>query len=280
MSLTALLATSATLGAVGGMHCVAMCSGLQKVAVHGLDRDHFRIGDGDDAGPRPRTTIPIASVASASRPGSTQVVLRRAGQDLVFQLSRIAGYTLLGATVGASSEALRWGAAAAPLMRPVWGLFNAALLVLGLALLVLGRQPVWVDGFGRRIWSATANGLSATSSANVPANRWANQWPRRILSGLAWSLLPCGLLYSALAVAALASSAMGGASVMLTFGAATALDLLAARWLLQAIGGVAGARLADRAAIGVRIGGALLSAMAIAALLALALGQPHPFCNS
>ncbi len=267
MSLIALLATSATLGALGGVHCVAMCSGLQKVAVHGLDRDLPRTSDGADS--RLRRTIPIATVAP---PASTPGALRAAGEDLVFQLSRITGYTLLGAAVGASSEALRWGAAAVPLMRPVWGLFNAALLVLGLALLVLGRQPVWIDGFGRRIWSATTSGVSA--------NRSATPSPRRILSGLAWSLLPCGLLYSALAVAALASSALGGAGVMLVFGAATAIDLLAAGWLLQAIGVVAGARGADRAAIGVRIGGALLSAMAIAALIALALGQPHPFCNS
>lgn len=274
MSLIALLATSATLGTLGGVHCVAMCSGLQKVAVHGLDREPSRTSDGD--GRRPRTIIPIASVASPLLPASTPGALRAAAQDLAFQLSRIAGYSLLGGAVGVSSEALRWGAAAAPLMRPVWGLFNAALLVLGLTLLVLGRQPVWIDGFGRRIWFATASGVSV----NVAANLSANQWPRRILSGLAWSLLPCGLLYSALAVAALASSALGGAGVMLAFGAATALDLLAARWLLQAIGVMTGARLADRAAIGVRIGGALLSAMAIAALLALALGQPHPFCNT
>ncbi|MEI6546327.1 MAG: sulfite exporter TauE/SafE family protein [Burkholderiales bacterium] len=271
MSLIALIATSATLGALGGVHCVAMCSGLQKVAVHGLDRDPSRTRDGDGA--RARTIVPIASV---SLPASTPGALRTAGQDLVFQLSRIVGYTLLGAAVGVSSEALRWGAAAAPLMRPIWGLFNAALLGLGLALLVLGRQPVWIDGLGRRIWSSTASGFSV-NFAGTPS---ANQWPRRILSGLAWSLLPCGLLYSALAVAALASSALGGASVMLAFGAATALDLLAARWLLHAIGVMTGTRLADHAAIGVRIGGALLSLMAIAALFALALGQPHPFCNS
>jgi len=271
MSLIALIATSATLGALGGVHCVAMCSGLQKVAVHGLDRDPSRTRDGARA--RARTIVPSASV---SLPASTPGALRTAGQDLVFQLSRIVGYTLLGAAVGVSSEALRWGAAAAPLMRPIWGLFNAALLVLGLALLVLGRQPVWIDGLGRRIWSSTASGFSV-NFAGTPS---ANQWPRRILSGLAWSLLPCGLLYSALAVAALASSALGGASVMLAFGAATALDLLAARWLLHAIGVMTGTRLADHAAIGVRIGGALLSLMAIAALFALALGQPHPFCNS
>jgi len=263
MSLITLLATSATLGLVGGVHCVAMCTGLQKVAVHGLS--HRDSGDSGVVGKGAYRTIPIRTINPAA---PATGALRSAGQDLVFQLSRIAGYAMLGAAVGAGSAALRWGALAAPLMRPVWGLFNAALLVLGLALLVLGRQPVWVDGLGRRVWSATTSGFP------TPGTK------RRILSGLAWSLLPCGLLYSALAVAALASSALGGASVMIVFGAATALDLLVARWLLRTIGVVAGARLADRQAIGVRIGGALLSAMAIAALIALAMGQPHPFCNS
>ena len=263
MSLITLLATSATLGLVGGVHCVAMCTGLQKVAVHGLN--HRDSGERLIVGTGPHRTIPINTINQTAPAAGA---LRAAGQDLVFQLSRVAGYAVLGATVGAGSAALRWGASAAPLMQPVWGLFNAALLMLGLALLILGRQPVWVDGLGRRFWSATTSGFAPPGSK------------RRILSGLAWSLLPCGLLYSALAVAALASSALGGASVMIAFGAATALDLLAARWLLRAIGVMAGARLADRQAIGVRIGGALLSAMAIAALLALAMGQPHPFCNS
>jgi sulfite exporter TauE/SafE len=263
MSLITLLATSAALGLVGGVHCVAMCTGLQKVAVHGLKNPDS--GDSLTVGTGPHRTIPIKMINQAAPAAGA---LRAVGQDMVFQLSRVAGYALLGAAVGASSAALRWGAEAAPLMRPVWGLFNAALLMLGLALLVLGRQPVWVDGLGRRFWSTTKSGSSTP------------RVKRHVLSGLAWSLLPCGLLYSALAVAALASSALGGASVMIAFGAATALDLLAARWLLRAIGVVAGARLANRQAIGVRIGGALLSAMAIAALLALAMGQPHPFCNS
>lgn len=265
MSLMALLATSATLGVLGGVHCVAMCSGLQTLAVHGAGREDADQHQGGSSGMPPRAVIPIAAIG---QPAATPVGLGSFRKDLTFQLSRITGYALLGAAVGASSEALRWGAAAAPLMRPVWGLFNAALLVLGVALLVLGRQPVWIDGLGQRVWSTTASGVFRNASQG------------RIVTGLLWSLLPCGLLYSALAVAALASSALGGASVMLAFGVGTALDLLAARWLLQAIGAVAGARLADRAGIGVRIGGALLSAMAIAALFALALGQPHPFCDS
>jgi sulfite exporter TauE/SafE len=76
----------------------------------------------------------------------------------------------------------------------------------------------------------------------------------------------------------LASDPVGGAAAMLAFGAGTAVNLMGAR---LAIDGIA-SRLADRLPgierAGVRIGGGLIAAMALAALVALALGQPHPFC--
>ena len=54
--------------------------------------------------------------------------------------------------------------------------------------------------------------------------------------------------------------------------------LLGAQWLLEALVRGSASRAARVEAVGMRIGGALLAGMAIAALLALALGQPHPFC--
>ena len=60
MSLITLLATSATLGLVGGVHCVAMCTGLQKVAVHGLN--HRDSGDSLIVGTGPHRTIPINTI--------------------------------------------------------------------------------------------------------------------------------------------------------------------------------------------------------------------------
>jgi hypothetical protein len=53
------------------------------------------------------------------------------------------------------------------------------------------------------------------------------------------------------------------------------VNLLAAQALVR----VAGARIGPAQSLGVRAGGALLAAMGAAALIALALGQPHPFCR-
>jgi sulfite exporter TauE/SafE len=103
---------------------------------------------------------------------------------------------------------------------------------------------------------------------------------RPVLAGLAWALVPCGLLYSALATAALASDPLRGAAAMLAFGVGTAVNLLLAQGLLRRLASVPAARATWIESAGVRIGGALLAAMAIAALVALALGQPHPFCAS
>lgn len=51
---------------------------------------------------------------------------------------------------------------------------------------------------------------------------------RRILGGLAWGLLPCGMVYGALLFAMFAGTASGGALVMLGFGLGTLPALLAA----------------------------------------------------
>ena len=55
--------------------------------------------------------------------------------------------------------------------------------------------------------------------------------------GVAWALLPCGLLYSAVMVAALAGSVAGGAAVMALFGLGSAIWLWIAPWLLLKLGG-------------------------------------------
>jgi sulfite exporter TauE/SafE len=54
--------------------------------------------------------------------------------------------------------------------------------------------------------------------------------------------MPCGLLYSALMVAALSASAVQGGLIMLAFGAGTAITLTVAPWLLLRLrGGASGA---------------------------------------
>jgi len=263
VSLWVLLTTAASLGLLGGLHCVAMCSALQRFAVHGT-------GAGAPAaattGASFARVIPLQPVeAAGGRPAGAAAALL-SGADLTFHAARLLGYAALGAAVGGGSSVLRWGAEAMPLMRPLWGSLNALLLALGLALLVLGRQPAWLDGLAQRIWSATG--------AHIGGHRSR----RPLVAGFAWALVPCGLLYSALATAALASDPLRGAAAMLAFGAGTAVNLLLAQGLLSKLASSPAARAARIEATGVRIGGALLAAMAIAALVALALGQPHPFC--
>jgi hypothetical protein len=262
MSLIVLLTTAGSLGLLGGLHCVAMCAALQRVAVHGVDA---KAGAAGGAAPLART-IPLHPVEAVG--GRALAAAAPIGADLRFHAARMLGYAALGAAVGGGSSLLRWGADAMPLMRPLWGTLNALLLALGLALLVLGRQPAWIDALGTRVWHATGSRLGASRGR------------RPIVAGLAWALVPCGLLYSALATAALASDPLRGAAAMLAFAAGTAANLLAAQWLLHAIGRGAAGRAARVESIGIRIGGALLAAMAVAALVALALGQPHPFCAS
>jgi sulfite exporter TauE/SafE len=54
--------------------------------------------------------------------------------------------------------------------------------------------------------------------------------------GVAWALLPCGLLYSALMVAALAGSVPGGAMVMAVFAIGSGVSLWVGPWLLLRLG--------------------------------------------
>lgn len=270
MSLLALLSTAAALGLLGGLHCVMMCSAMQQSAIHGWSNGSAIAGTRRiwtlaqeapaDAGTHSRTALPAAHAATA--------VLGSAAwrEQWQFHAARLLGYALLGAAVASGSAVLRWGADTLPLMRPVWAMLNAGLLILGISLLLTGRQPAWIDAIGQRVWQGTGKSGSPRRAL------------RPALAGLSWALMPCGLLYSALAVAVLASDPLRGAAVMLTFGAGTVVHLSAARALLQAVLRYSSTRAARIELHGNRMAGAALAVMAILALVALALGQPHPFC--
>jgi len=135
---------------------------------------------------------------------------------LGFHLGRLASYAAGGALAAASVGALGAWSQAAPALRPLWSLVHGAALMLGLWLAWTGRQPAWLMRVGR-----------APQPAAVPAGWQAMRGPVRSAAlGGAWVLLPCGLLQSALLVAALASDAVGGALVMAVFALASSLGLL------------------------------------------------------
>jgi sulfite exporter TauE/SafE len=160
----------------------------------------------------------------------------------LFQLGRLLGYALLGALAAASVQGLGWLTVQSAALRPLWSLLHLAAMGLGLWLIVYVRQPVWLDQGARRLWSRV-RGFNA---------RWGQAAP--VAVGMLWALMPCGLLYSVVMVAALTSRPADGALTMALFAAGSSVSLWAGPWLLlklQSVGdGSWGVRLAGMALIG------------------------------
>ena len=180
---------------------------------------------------------------------------------LTFQLGRLAGYSMLGALAAASMQGLGWLSTQVVALRPVWTMFHVAALVLGLMLALRAQQPVWLQATGRRVWGAARN--AAPKGAGGPA-----------VLGALWALMPCGLLYSALVVAALAGSLAGGALVMAIFAVGSGLMLAAGPWLWSRLRGVG----AGQGAWGVRLAGVALVAVSGWALWMGLVHDLAPWC--
>lgn len=180
---------------------------------------------------------------------------------LSFQLGRIVGYSLLGSLAAASMQGLGWLTVQSAALRPVWSLFHVAAIVLGLALMWNAQQPVWLESAGRKIW-AHARRLG-TGSGGAP-----------VVLGTLWALLPCGLLYSALLVAAMAGGPLDGAAVMALFALGTSVTMTAGPWLwLKLRGATPGS-----GAWGMRLAGLALAASSGWALWMGLMHNTAPWC--
>lgn len=183
-----------------------------------------------------------------------------AGPAWSFHLARVLSYALGGALAAASvGWAAQLGQASA-LLRPLWVMLHMAALGLGLFLLWRGRQPAWLENLGarsERVLRVSVAGLGA-GQAVISAPPAASA--RAGLAGLAWLAWPCGLLQSALVVAALASGPLQGAAVMTAFAAASGLGLVLGPMLLARLFGQGGSTWA------VRLAGLSLAAASLWAL--------------
>lgn len=174
-----------------------------------------------------------------------------------FQLGRLAGYGLLGLVAGWVGQEVLAAARWQPLFESIWAGLNALLVMLGLSLLVLGREPAALARAGS--WLASRAPLSAGSRT---------EW----LRGMLWALLPCGLLYTAVATAVLAATPLGAAAVMAAFALGTNLGL----FLMEA--GLHSLLAGMRPQLAYRVNGLLLVALATSGLVAALGGMEHPFC--
>ncbi len=166
-----------------------------------------------------------------------------------FQLGRLAGYTAAGAVAGGAVQAFGWLATQTAALRPVWTLFHLCVLAWGLMLLTQARQPMWVGAAGRSAW-LRVRPLAAARGGVFAA-------------GTLWTLMPCGLLYSALLVASLAGGAIEGAAAMALFALGGAVALAIAPRLLAKLRRTGNDRRRDS---GTRLAGLLLAAAAAWAL--------------
>jgi hypothetical protein len=207
-------------GLASGLHCVGMCGGI--VAAFSA-----------------RRVVPIAPAPRAAPEWRRQ---------LAFNAGRILTYALGGAAAGALGGAARLMQATLPVQIALFVLVQGVLILAGLYLLGAGRLLARLEGVGAPLWRRVQP--AAARLAGAPGA------PAAAGAGMLWGLLPCAMVYAALATATLAGGPARGALAMLAFGAGTL------PWLLGA--GAALARL--------RAGPGLARLRAVAGVLVLGMG--------
>ena len=154
-------------------------------------------------------------LAASTAPGRTARLTRQ----LLYFAGKTLTYMVMGAVVGLAGATV--GAAFAGVQNAISIGAGALMLVLGLHLLgALGRLPAMGTLMHWPPFRAASRYLTQTRSA-------AGAFGLGLLNGL----LPCGLVYSLLAMAAATGTMLGGALTMLVFGGATVPALFALAWI-------------------------------------------------
>lgn len=244
--LAPLAVTALIMGLAGGPHCLAMCSAPCGALV-GQGAGCAAAGDTSGA-----TSQPVQWFPQSGMP-------RRLA---AFHLGRLAGYASAGALAALAMDSLAWLTQQTMALSPVWTLMHVAVMAWGLMMMVQARQPVWVERAGRTAWRRVQPLVRA------PGGLW--------VAGGLWALMPCGLLYSALLVAALSGSALQGAATMVFFGVGSGLWLVGGPWLWSRLRSRINA---VRASWGTRLAGALLFGVAGWALWMDLVYKPSLWCR-
>ena len=229
---SALATTALLMGLAGSPHCTAMC-GAACAAVVKHSSEHGK----------------------------------RGAALIALHLGRVLSYALAGALVAASAHALATWSQELRWIRPFWGMLHVAAIALGVSLMWSGRQPRWMASWGQgagRVVPVTSEvhlvPLSMLRTAPPVNTACRGRSPAKAgLFGLAWAAWPCGLLQSALLLAALSSTPLQGAFVMTVFALGSAVGLWLAPWVWLRLQGARGAKYLSASAA-IRLAGALLAA--------------------
>ena len=180
--------TALTIGLLGSTHCIGMCGGIVGALNIGLGQSR------------------------------RQSQLSRITHHLTYNTGRIVSYMFAGGLAGlVGNQAARYSAGTAlPTGRVIAGLF---MIALGLYLAGWWHGIKKLENAGMHIWKV----IEPVGRRFIPPRN-----PLHVFGlGLVWGWLPCGLVYSALALAMTSASPRQGILLMLGFGIGTLPMLLA-----------------------------------------------------
>lgn len=161
---------------------------------------------------------PLVAIAEGMRPGRWTP-----WSALPLHAGRVTTYALMGTLAGLLGLVLHRSALALGLRGLAYFLGGAAMILFALVLLD------WLPWRGALHVSQSAVGRFVRALASRhPLSGFA--------LGLQWGLLPCGLVWAMLPVAATTGSALGGAATMVAFGLGTVPALLLAGGMAGLIG--------------------------------------------
>lgn len=254
-----LIWAAATLGLAGGVHCVAMC-------------------------------------------GSPSALVTPVRGVLPYQAGRITGYALLGVVAALGAASFSEVATHAAWVRPLWMMTHIAMLLMGAWMLISGQHPAWLQQallsvsrvFAARVANPAlakaqpvAGGATAVMGGGGGGPAYEVRLPatispresaqkvalRSFMTGMAWALLPCGLLYSAALLAWMSGNVATGALAMAAFGVTSGAQL----WLGQR--GLLSLLRAGRESTAVRVAGAItLAGAGLLLWWAITGDAPAGFC--
>jgi len=238
--------TALLMGLAGGSHCLVMCSAPCGALVGGGKKE---------------TTLTLSGVAS---PQVVHWAQRKdqAQRSAAFHVGRLSGYAFAGALAALAMDSLAWLTQQTTALRPAWTLMHVAVMAWGFMMMVQSRQPAWINQAGQSVWGRVKPLVAA------PGGVFA--------AGFLWALMPCGLLYSALLVAALSGGALEGALTMVAFAVGSGAWLVAGPWAWT----VLKKRLnVVRVEWGTRVAGGLLCGIAAWALWIDLIYKPSLWCR-
>ena len=143
---------------------------------------------------------------------------------LAYNLGRISSYTIAGAIMGGLGSLGLLLNNAFPVQMGLYLAANLMMVALGLYLIGVTQSLAFTERAGQWLWRR----VQPLTRRFLPAQRISQAFPL----GMLWGWLPCGLVYSVLAMTLLTGSAVRGGATMLAFGLGTLPNLMAAGLVL------------------------------------------------